>query len=1050
MELHYRDGRSVLITVNSAPILDAQEQIVAAVAVFQDISDRKQLEVELQRREQQFKTLADNAPDIIARFDRDYRHVYVSRAIEQATGLPASQYPGKTHWELGVPADLCQLWQDQMQTCFLSGEACRFDFEFMTVDGMRCYQTQMVPELATDGSVESLLGITRDVTDYKQVEQALRRSDELYRSLVASLPQLVCLADAQGRTYYCNQTWLNFTGLTLEQTVENGWQQSFHPDDLPIVFRRWVQALRQGKGYSLECRIRRSDGVYRWHLSRITPIRATGDQIIGWLGTATDIDERKQAEQTQRFLAQASRTFAAANLDLQILLDTITHLASEFTNDVCVLSLLSPDRQWLTHASVDHPDPEVRQFVGNLLETHPRRADEGIGGRVLHTGEPLLFSMATDEAAYRAVMKPEYQQYLDQFRMCSTLIVPLKVRGEAIGVLSLTRHHPAEPHQQQDITLFQDLADRAAMAIVNARLYQQAEQARHRAEQAADRNARLQLVTAALSESLTPAQVAAVIVEQSQAVLNATAAVVAVLRENHTELEIIHLVGYPASLTQGRQRFSINESVALADAVRTKMPIWEESLAARSERYPHLRQAYAQSGYAGWISLPLMVEGRAIGAISLSFTEFTSLSENDRSFMLALAQQCAQAIVRAQLYEAEQRARSVAEDANRMKDEFLAVLSHELRTPMNPILGWAKLLQTGRLTPDKMAVAVETIERNAKLQVQLIEDLLDISRILRGKLSLTSCPVDLAVTIQAALETVRLAAEAKAIQVHTYFQPDVGYVLGDSTRLQQVIWNLLTNAVKFTPVQGRIDISLGVVNDMVQIQIQDTGKGIQAEFLPFVFDTFRQADSSITRSFGGLGLGLAIVRYIVELHGGRVEAASLGEAQGSTFTVYLPLMNRLEKVNQDVMEASSSEVDSDSASELNTPLARFRILVVDDEVDNLELVQFILEQAGATVIPVTSATAALEQLSQIKPDLLVADIGMPGMDGYALLRHLRTWPTHQGGDTLAIALTAYTSASDRQKALDAGFQTHLAKPIDPSLLIETIIDLLNPQSIHRA
>lgn len=1042
--LHRQDGSRVFITVNSAPILDPQGQIVAAVVVFQDISDRKQLEVELQRREQQFKTLADNAPDIIARFDRNLRHVYVSRAIEQATGLPASQYPGKTHGDLGLPADLCQLWQEQMQSCFLNGEGCRFDFDFISPDGTRSYQTQMVTELAADGSVESLLGITRDVTDYKQVEQALRRSEALYRSLVASLPQLVCMADAEGMTYYCNQTWIDFTGLTLEQTVGSLWQQAFHPDDLPIVFRRWLQALHRGNSYSIECRIRRSDGVYRWHLSRITPIRTNDDQVVGWLGTATDIDEQKRTEQTQRFLAQASRTFAAANLDLQIVLDMITRLVSEFTNDVCVLNLLSPDGEWLTHASYYHPDPEVRQFVADLLEIYPRKADAGMSREVLQTGTLLLFSRAINEPTFRATVRPAYQRYLDQFSVCSTLILPLNVQGETIGTLSLTRHDPAEPHQPQELSLFQDLADRAALAIANARLYQQAKQARRQAEQTADRAARLQLVTAALSESLTPAQVAAVVVEQSQAVLHATAAIVAVTTATQTELEIVHAVGYPADLTQQWQRFAVTAPVALAEVVRTKTPIWEESLAERSHRYPDLQQVYAQFNYAGWISLPLIVEGRAIGGMSLSFTEFPTLSDHDRAFMLALAQQGAQAIVRAQLYEAEQRARAEAEAANRMKDEFLAVLSHELRTPMNPILGWAKLLQTGRLTPEKTAIAIETIERNARLQVQLIEDLLDISRILRGKLTLSSHPVDLAATLRAAIETVRLAAEAKTIQIHTHVQPHIGCVLGDATRLQQVIWNLLTNAVKFTPAQGRIDIYFDQVEAMAQIQIQDTGQGIQPEFLPYVFDTFRQADSSITRSFGGLGLGLAIVRYIVELHGGTVQATSPGLDQGATFTVQLPLIPPVEESHQNSI-ANHGQNDSCLDSSEYLPLTGINVLAVDDEVDNLELVQFILTQAGATVISVTSATAALEYLSQQPLDLLLADIGLPMMDGYALLAHLRTLPADQGGTIPAIALTAYASGSDRQKALESGFQTHLAKPVDPQVLVQTIIDLLKPR-----
>ncbi|MEI2577995.1 ATP-binding protein [Scytonema sp. PRP1] len=368
--------------------------------------------------------------------------------------------------------------------------------------------------------------------------------------------------------------------------------------------------------------------------------------------------------------------------------------------------------------------------------------------------------------------------------------------------------------------------------------------------------------------------------------------------------------------------------------------------------------------------------------------------------------------------------------ANRIKDEFLAVLSHELRTPLNPILGWSKLLRTRKHDEATTARALETIERNAKLQTELIEDLLDVSRILQGKLSLKIGAVDLASTIAAAIETVRLAAQAKSIQLVTVFEKNMRQVSGDSGRLQQVVWNLLSNAIKFTPEGGQVEIRLESVGSVAQLQVRDTGKGIPLEFLPHVFEYFRQADGSTTRKFGGLGLGLAIVRHIVELHGGTVKAESLGEGQGATFRVTLPLM----KIH---LHEQQSDTQSDEFPDLNG----VRVLVVDDEVDTRELIAFILEQSGAEVTQVASATEALQALTQFQPNVLLSDIGMPEVNGYMLMRQIRAMPPELGGQIPAIALTAYAGDVDYQQAIAAGFQQHIAKPVEPAALVAAVANL---------
>ncbi|AFZ27020.1 PAS domain S-box [Cylindrospermum stagnale PCC 7417] len=391
---------------------------------------------------------------------------------------------------------------------------------------------------------------------------------------------------------------------------------------------------------------------------------------------------------------------------------------------------------------------------------------------------------------------------------------------------------------------------------------------------------------------------------------------------------------------------------------------------------------------------------------------------------------------RVHLLELEQTARAKAETANRIKDEFLAVLSHELRTPLNAILGWSQLLQTHSFEPEKTSQALATIERNAKLQVQLIEDLLDTSRILQGKLTLKITNINLVSTVLSALDTMRLALETKSIQVNTIFEPNVGIILGDSTRLQQVVWNLLSNAVKFTPKGGKVEVQLRQVDGYAQIIVSDTGKGINPEFLPYAFDYFQQADSSSVRKFGGLGLGLAIVRNIVDMHGGIVTAESPGEGQGSTFTASLPL-------RQD-QSLSMSDVENQPLllAPLSLSLAGVQVLIVEDDADSRDFVVFVLEQEGAVAIAVSSAFEALQVLIQTKPAVLVSDISMPDMDGYMLIRQVRTLTPEAGGQIPAIALTAYARDDDQQQALQAGFQIHLSKPLNAEKLVAAVVSLV--------
>jgi signal transduction histidine kinase/ActR/RegA family two-component response regulator len=385
--------------------------------------------------------------------------------------------------------------------------------------------------------------------------------------------------------------------------------------------------------------------------------------------------------------------------------------------------------------------------------------------------------------------------------------------------------------------------------------------------------------------------------------------------------------------------------------------------------------------------------------------------------------------------DSERAARTEAEAASRLKDEFLATVSHELRTPMTAVLGWAHLLRVnGQLVGADREHALEVIERNARSQNQLIEDLLDVSRIITGKLRLDVRSVEPVSFIVAAIEAVIPAAEAKGILIHKSLNAGVAEVSGDPARLQQVVWNLLSNAIKFTPRGGRVEVSLKRTNSHLEISITDSGAGIEAEFLPYVFDRFRQADGSTRRQHGGLGLGLAIVRHLVELHGGSVGAASPGEGLGATFTVRLPLMSVARLEAEDASAHGGPNKGRALAVEWPDRIEGLKILVVDDEVDTLELLKLSLEQCGAQIITATSSAEALSVLARERLDVIVSDIGMPFEDGYEFIRKVRALPAESGGRIPAVALTAYATAQDRLRVLRSGYQMHVAKPVELSEL----------------
>lgn len=463
------------------------------------------------------------------------------------------------------------------------------------------------------------------------------------------------------------------------------------------------------------------------------------------------------------------------------------------------------------------------------------------------------------------------------------------------------------------------------------------------------------------------------------------------------------------------------------DRERT-LRVWSEAVAKKSSYETEYRLRMRDGEYRHFAArgVPVIKENGQIREWVGTCTDITERKRAEKE--------------RARLLEREHAARIEAEAANRTKDEFLHTLSHELRTPMTAILGWAYLLRTGHLKQEEVERGLEVIERNAKAQTKLIDELLDVSAIITGVLHLDACPVRLAPLVETAVDSLRPAMRDKAIQLTTDLDPQVGPISGDPVRLQQVAWNLLSNAIKFTPKGGLVEILLDRHDGYARLTISDNGEGIEQEFLPHVFDRFRQADGTITRAHGGLGLGLAIVQHLVEMHGGFVTASSKGKGQGATFTVCLPLATTLAATSRS--EDSRRPGTGQPWFGNSPPLDGLRVLLVEDESDTREFLTFAFTQQGAEVRACATASEALQALEQSRPNVLVSDIGLPDEDGYVLINKVRALPAERGGDIPAVALTAYARDDDRRRALAAGYQMHIPKPIQPRDLTAALATLV--------
>jgi len=646
----------------------------------------------------------------------------------------------------------------------------------------------------------------------------------------------------------------------------------------------------------------------------------------------------------------------------------------------------------------------------------------------------------------------------------SAMVMPLVASGRAIGVVALS-----EPHPRMALAghraLLDGVVERIAYAVDRERRLARAERERadaeayraqaemelrerRKAEEAqrategryrslVTRTRRLYALSAGLSEAATLDAVAKVIVREGKNVVGASAASVALVDGAH--FETLYAEEYPRQIVEAWHHFPAESGLCATAAVQTCQPVCVGSFDEWQRLYPRSAAAAADGGYLSAAALPLLVDRTAIGVLSLHFTAPVNFDDEYRTLLTSVAQHAAQAIDRARAYESAQRARVESEAANRSKDDFLSIVSHELRTPLSAVLGWASMLRSRTLDAARSARAVEAIYNNATRQTQLIDELLDVSRIVAGRITLDARDVDLADIVGGAVEAVLPTAEGRGVAIR-FEPPETDVVVSaDPRRLEQVFVNLLGNAVKFTPQGGTITVTAATSGGSVDVRVADTGRGISRAFLPQVFERFRQADSTATRSAGGLGLGLFIARRLADAHGGSIRAESEGEGHGATFTVTLPIA--AEHVAASKPDADRGRRTDPSGAPTPTSLEGVRVLIVDDDPDAREVMTSALETSGATVTAAASADEALQALDDdASIDVLLSDIAMPGHDGYELIRQLRS----RSSDLAALpaaAVTACASLDERERALAAGFQMHLAKPVLPHALVEAVATL---------
>ncbi|MDZ8134321.1 MAG: PAS domain-containing protein [Nostoc sp. DedQUE04] len=1042
-----------------------------------ELTERRRVEAELRESEEQLRLALSASRMGTWNWNIQTGKISWSDNLEALFGLEPAEFDGSFEMFAARvhPQDRDRVLT-AVELAVATGEDYDIEFRVVYPNGkIRWALSQGKVLYDQQGQPIQMAGIDLDITERKQSAETLRESEERFRQLAENIDAVFWIKEvSENRISYVSPAYKRLWGLNPQELYQGQqiWIDRIHPEDRESTDRAFHEKAVAGK-FDQEYRIILPNGNIRWVHDRCFPLRDETGEIYRFAGIAEDISDRKQAEQALRNseerLQMALEGSGGGLWDWNIITNE-DYLSSRWLEMLGYEKGELPD-DFSSWQQLIHPDDKV--WVMERLNAHLQ--DDSVSykfeyrmltksgewkwianhGKVVlrdRQGNPLrmagIHHDVTDrKQAELALRKSEEfkNRILDSSTDC---IKVLSLDGRLLymntGGLCLMEIDNLNSYLNTEWLCFWEGSSR-----------QQAEDALAAAKTGEvsifrgycptakgtpkwwevvvspilDGSGQLERILL-ISRDITDRKKIELLLQESEARLKLAYKATQsglwdwdIIRNRaHVSEEYINLYGLDPSTKEityelWLSRLHPDDRTSADEAVT-------HTIHQQQEHYEDDFRIIHPDGIR-WLAARGQVfydvAGNAVRMVG-NVRDITARKQAE--------------IERDRLFQLEQAARAEAERANRIKDEFLAILSHELRSPLNPILGWTKLLQTRKFSETKTAEALATIERNAKLQTQLIDDLLDVAKILRGKLSIDAAPVNLAFVIESALDTVNTAALSKSIVLHSVL-PNIGQVSGDSNRLQQIVWNLLSNAIKFTPKGGRVETRLERVDDRVQIIVSDTGKGINPDFLPYIFESFRQEDVSITRKYGGLGLGLAIVRQLVEAHGGTITADSPGVGLGATFTVQLPLLNVEPEIKQ-----------TDELPQPALGLTGIKILTVDDDADARELITVLLAEYGAQVLTVASATEVLANLESFQPDVLVSDIGMPEVDGYSLIQQIRALTPEKGGKIPAIALTAYARVEDYQLVIGSGYQLHVTKPLDPEELVQAVVVLARSKQNH--
>ncbi|HVF27201.1 MAG TPA: PAS domain S-box protein [Pyrinomonadaceae bacterium] len=1018
-------------------------------------------ELDRVRREEQAQitNTLERITDGFISLDREWRYTYINRAGSVMANRPPEDFIGKNIWDV-YPDAIGTAYETEYKRAMREQTPVGFEEYLPSAD--------IWLEVNAYPSADGLSVFFRDVTERKRAEAALRASEERlraseaqFRRMADSAPVMVWVTEADATCTYLSQSWYDFTGQTPETALGFGWLEATHPDDQQAAHDIFVRADEKHEAFRLEYRLRRKDGSYGWAIDSAKPRFGEDGEFLGYIGSVIDITDRRQAEQVLRESEEFNRSIMDGSADCVKVLDLNGRLLVMNAPGMCQMEIddfgLVCGKEWsalwpdearenirrsmaLAHAGETSsfeafcPTAKGTPRWWDVTVSPVRAAPAGPVVRLLSVSRDITErkqaekALRESEERYR-LMTENAKDYAIIFLDTDARIKTWSVGAERIlgwkeeEVVGQSGHIIFTPEDRQNGIPEKELSTAAAKGRASderwhirkdgsrlfgsgemiglfdeggelrgfAKIFRDLTERKRMDDALRESEEKFRNLANSISQFAWMADAAGDVFWYNQRWFDYTGTTLEEMRG--WDWQKFH---HPEEV--GRVVKSFKKSIATGEP-------WEDTFPLRSKT----------GEYRWFLSRALPIRD-ARGRITRWFGTNTDVEDL-------------------------RQARKSAEEASRLKDVFLATVSHELRTPLTAVIGWTHILRAGRLDEAGAARALETVERNARAQNQLIEDLLDISRIITGKLRLDVRLIDPVGFLEAAIEAVHPAAEAKNVRLQKVLDTGVGAISGDADRLQQVVWNLLSNAIKFTPKGGRVQLRLERVNSHVEIIVADTGAGIEPEFLPFVFDRFRQADGSTTRAHGGLGLGLAIVRHLVELHGGTVHADSHGEGNGATFTVKLPLLPVYLRGDAQETRAHPRASSSLSSAESDERLDGVRLLVVDDEADTGEMLRAMLTERGAEVVVARSAEEALAEIGRSQFDVLISDIGMPGADGYELLSRVRNLPPGGGRRLPAIALTAYARTEDRLRALRAGYQMHVPKPVESAELIAVVSSL---------